>query len=145
VALNGGGVVRLAQGATFAGSYILKPNTTLLTEGAKFSGSTTGPTLYVPPGTDNVYVSGFTFAPTGTVWDQQVILIGRNDSTQNTLALVPEHITIIGANIPSYRGKRAIDVNGADVKVLQSLINDAWDLAGRDSQAIGVLNTPGRS
>src|SRR3954467_4623078 len=34
-ALNKGGVIHLTAGATYAGTYVLKANTTLLAEGAK--------------------------------------------------------------------------------------------------------------
>jgi hypothetical protein len=142
-ALNKGGVIRLTPGATYTGSFVLKSKTTLYAEGAEFKMVPNGPVLAIEPGTTDVYVSGFTFAGADTMFfDQQVIRIGRADNRQVTADRAPARITIIGAKIPSYRGKRAIEINASQVTIKDSVINDVYDPAGRDSQAISILNAP---
>jgi hypothetical protein len=142
-ALNKGGVIRLTPGATYTGSFVLKSKTTLYAEGAQFKMVPNGPVLSIEPGTTDVYVSGFTFAGADTMYfNQQIVRIGRADSRQATADRAPARITFIGAKIPSYRGKRAIEVNGSQVTIKDSVINDVYDPAARDSQAILILNAP---
>jgi hypothetical protein len=142
-ALNRGGVIRLTAGATYTGSFVLKSKTTLYAEGAQFKMVPTAPVLSIEPGTTDVYVSGFTFAGADTTFfNQQVIRIGRADGRQTTVDRAPARITFIGAKIPAYRGKRAIEVNGSQVTIKDSVINDVYDPAAHDSQAIGIINAP---
>jgi hypothetical protein len=124
-ALNNGGEVRLTPGATYPGML---------------TGSPTGPALDIPIGTHDVEI--FDLSAT-TTHDQGVIRVGRNDRTQTTLELVPQRITFTRVKVPTYRGKRAFEINAANVTLTDCIVADVYDPGGRDSQAIEILNAPG--
>jgi hypothetical protein len=75
---------------------------------------------------------------------QSVIQLGDNSvTTQGALDRVPKRITLDNIQIPTHRGKRGIEVNATDVIIRNPQIQDVWSPARADSQAIGILNTPG--
>ena len=140
-ALKAGAVVHLQSGATYPGSFVLKSGTTLDCQGASLAGSKTGPALDIPLGTNDVTVKDCSVT---TTHDQSVIRVGRNDTTQATLESVPRRITFTRVFVPTYRGKRGFEISGADVTLQDCRVDDLWDPALRDSQAISVTgNSPG--
>jgi hypothetical protein len=139
-ALDKGGEVHLVGGEIYPGGYVLRSGTTLIGHGASFTGSSTGPAIDIPPGTSNVAISDIAVT---TVHDSAVILVGRNDSSQTTPEATPTHITLTRVSVPTYRGKRAFEINAADVTLRDCAVADTYDPRGRDSQAVGVFNSPG--
>jgi hypothetical protein len=137
-ALNGGGQIMLTAGATYTGNFVVKSGTTLIGNGAKLVG-VAGPAIEIAPGTSNVYISNV--APT-TSWDQSIVRVGHNDSSQTTLAQAPQHITLDHIVVTTFRGKRAIEINSGDTRVSNSTLTDIYDgaLSTRDSQAIWIGN-----
>src|SRR5688572_30420814 len=76
-ALDGGGAIQL-EAATWSGSYTLRSHTVLTgTAGAAIRG-VSGPALVIPPGTQNVQVSGLELRTLA----REVVAIGANDATQ---------------------------------------------------------------
>lgn len=137
-ALNKGGDVYLTAGATYPGTFTLKTDkTALFLNGAKLTGSALGPALQIDA--DDTYVSG---GELNTGWDQSVVHIGYNDTRQVTVDSAPARTTLVGLRIVGYRGKRAVEVNGSQFAVKASTLGDIYDPAGRDSQAIAILNAP---
>lgn len=140
-ALLKGGTITLAPGAQFTGAFtIAVSGTTLVGNSASIAGPKGAAAIYVPPDVDDVAMSDLTVTSAD---DQRVILLGRNDSAQTTLEHVPQHITLTRITIPTFRGKRGIEVNAANVTLVDCTVLDVYDPAGRDSQAVAVANTPG--
>lgn len=137
-ALNGGGQIMLTSGATYTGNFVVKSGTTLIGNGAKLIG-VMAPAIEIAPGTNNVYISN---VEATTSWDQSVVRVGHNDSSQTALAQAPQHITLDHIMVPTFRGKRALEVNSGDTRVTNSTFTDIYDPAGRDSQAIWIGNAP---
>ncbi len=73
-----------------------------------------------------------------------MIRLGWNGSRQTSLAQVPRNLLLEGFDVPTYRGKRFIEVNSADTTIRNVSVLDAYSPVGQDSQAICVLNTPGK-
>jgi hypothetical protein len=146
-ALDTGGLVRIADGATLTGRFVIRRPAILRGGlGAALRGDR-GPALAVPPGVSDVAVIG----PLGLTADASdtVVRLGANDAAlQGTLDAVPRRILLQDLTIPSHRGKRGIEVNAADVAIRGCTVHDVWapgsgTLAGPDSQAIWIHNTPG--
>ena len=137
--LSAGGSIALPHGGIYAGSFTLKSNTSLDCGGSSITG-TTGPTLDVPPGTHDVTVTNCILT---TASNQRVVLIGRNGASQTTLDQVPQRIHFTNITIPTYRGKRGFEINGAHVTLDVVTVTDLFDPAGRDSQTVWIGNTPG--
>lgn len=72
-----------------------------------------------------------------------MIRLGWNGERQTKLEQVPRNIVLAGIDVPTFRGKRFIEVNSADTVIENVSVLDAYSPVGQDSQAIGVLNTPG--
>lgn len=72
-----------------------------------------------------------------------MIRLGWNGDRQTKLEQVPRNILIAGIDVPTYRGKRFIEVNSADTVIENVSILDAYSPVGQDSQTISALNTPG--
>lgn len=72
-----------------------------------------------------------------------MIRLGWNGDRQTKLEQVPHNLYLAGIDVPTYRGKRFFEVNAADVLIENVSVLDAYSPVGQDSQAIGVLNTPG--
>ena len=139
-ALDAGGTIAIAAAATLEAPTfrVSKAGTTILGQGARVVG-TSGPALHVLPGVHEVTVRDLV----GGAAYQTVFQIGNNDDAQTALEQVPRLITFERLSVPTHRGKRAFEINGAEVQLLDCEARDTWDPARRDSQAIAVLNTPG--
>jgi hypothetical protein len=139
-ALDHGGAIRLAAGATFTGHFVVTSHTTIDGADAALHGPAGGPpTLYVPPRTSDVSIHVGDVTNDG---DQAVIQIGTSDATQTTIADCPARVAIT-ARVPHFAGKRAYYVNGTDVTLDNCQCYETWDPAGRDSQGVLIFNTPG--
>jgi hypothetical protein len=135
-ALNKAGKIQLTAGAVYTGHYVIKSGTTLLGNGASIKNPTVGyAALDIPPGTTDVDISDLSAT---TVDDQRVILVGRNDTNQVTLEQRPQRVKFTRVKIPTFRGKHAFELSGKNVTLLDCEVVDAWDPAGRDSQAISI-------
>ena len=132
------GTFRLKSGVEYP-RLILRTGQKVLGEGAIVSGGAY-PAIYVPPGNTDIYVEKLTLASTY----QSVVQLGDNSAlTQTSVAQVPARITLDSINIPTHRGKRGVEINATDVTIGNCKIIDVYSTALADSQAIGVLNTPG--
>lgn len=139
-ALDAGGVIKLADGATFAGNFVArKPGTKLIGPGAAIAGGSGGAAILVPPGARDVEI---VLGSATTAWQDSVVQVGAGDATQSALADVPRDVRL-SILVPKHRGKRAFNINGANVLMTNCGCRDVWDPAGRDSQGILVWNTPG--
>lgn len=56
---------------------------------------------------------------------------------------MPRGIRLRGLTCPRHRGKRVFEVNATEVEIVLCAVHDHWDTDLSDSQAIGILNTPG--
>lgn len=141
-ALDRGGIVRFEDGATYPQSLILdKSGTRLIAPLSSVVGGIGLPAIYFPPGARDVEVI---LGNATTPYDQAVVQVGTNDNVaQSKLADVPHHIKL-SITVPRHRGKRAFAINGSDVELNECSCRDVYDPAGRDSQGILILNTPGR-
>jgi hypothetical protein len=141
-ALDLGGVIRLDAGALFSGSFkIWKQGTRLIGGlGSGLMGSSSGPAFLVPPGARDIQASGFMAQ---TTWDQACVLLGLNDPAQDTPDKAPAGIMLTDIQVPKHRGKRAFEINSAQTALVNCGCADVFDPAGRDSQGIGVANSPG--
>lgn len=72
-----------------------------------------------------------------------MIRLGYNGDKQTSLSQVPRNILLAGIDVPTFRGKRFIEVNAADVLIENVSILDVVSPISQDCQAIGVLNSPG--
>lgn len=140
-ALDRGGTIQLEAGATFAGNFVFsKPGTRVLGPSTNIAGSAGGPAVYVPPGAKDVQII---LASATTAWDQRVVMVGDNDPAhQAKIEDVPQAIRL-SIFVPQHRGKTAFWINGRDVTLIDCGCLDVYDPAGRDSQGINILNTPG--
>lgn len=68
---------------------------------------------------------------------------GLNTTAQNTLALVPANIVVHDYTVPTYRGKRVIEVNSRNTVLEKIDIRDVYSPIKQDNQAIAILNSPG--
>jgi hypothetical protein len=142
-ALAAGGRIVLEAGAPFyaAGGFaITVPDTAIVGCAESEIHAETAPALRVVPGVDDVGIEGLEVA---TASDQAALQIGRNDSQQTTLEAAPNVVIARGVTSSGQRGKRAIEVNGRDVELVDCEVHDCYDPAGRDSQAVWIGNAPG--
>jgi hypothetical protein len=72
-----------------------------------------------------------------------MIRLGWNGDRQTKLEQVPRKLLLEGFDVPTYRGKRFMEVNCAESQFRNISILDAYSPVGQDTQAICVLNTPG--
>lgn len=140
-----GNIIELAQGvAEFynPAGFIVPSNTQLR---APFGGTIRAdnqPSIRVKPFNSKIALEGFTAL---SEYNGAVIQLGDNvASTQGTPESVPTFITVKNITIPTHRGKRGIEVNAGDVLIQNNKIIDVYAAAGVDSQAVCVLNSPGR-
>ena len=141
-ALDTGGAVVLAEGAAFSlsGGYTFsKSNTLLAGEGGNTVHGTGYPALSVPVLVDDIAFGRLTPTSTHSV----AVLLGRNDDAQLTLDKVPHGIRVQDLTSSGHRGKRVVEVNAAEVTIINADIRDIYSPEGQDSQAICILNTPG--
>jgi hypothetical protein len=139
-ALDNGGVIRLEDGSSFQGNFFArKAGTRLLGPSASLVGNNGAAALTIPPGAKDVEA---TIGSATSAWDDCVVQVGSGGSGQTTLADVPRGVKL-SVLVPKHRGKRAFYINGADTTLLNCGCRDVWDPAGRDSQGVLILNTPG--
>lgn len=135
-ALDKGGVVNVADGTTFNSNYVMRvAGTQLIAPNASIVGKAGAPALDFK-GTGYTAIVG----SATTAWDQSVIQVGDNSLTR--LEDLPTDI-FLTINVPTFRGKHAFNINGQRVTLKDCSVRDCWDPALRDSQAVGILNTPG--
>lgn len=142
-ALSQGGALELEASATFAsvgGFRIGAPGTILRGAGGNVVSGDGGAALRVL--TEMRSASIETLTPQVTRSDIG-IQIGRNDTDQTTIEAAPDGVRIRGVIVPSLRGKRAIEVDAANVEILDCDIRDVYHEAGLDSQAVWIGNAPG--
>jgi hypothetical protein len=142
-ALSQGGALELESGATFAavgGFRIDTPGTMLRGAGGNVVSGDGGAALQVLVEMRQASIE--TLTPQMTRSDIG-IQIGRNDTGQTTLAQAPDGVRIRGVIVPSLRGKRAIEVDAANVEILDCDIRDVYHEAALDSQAVWIGNAPG--
>lgn len=137
-ALNAGGTVHLKPDTIYTGPFTLRAGTNLVGHGATIVGPSNIQALEISA--SNVMVSDVVVASTHV---NRAIMIGHNDTSQSTLASVPDNITLTRVSVPTYRGKAAIEVNGSHVSLIDCVVADAYDPGGQDSKAVVILNTPG--
>ena len=142
-ALEQGGNIELAALEFHNPSgFLVKSNTRLSAPAGATIRADNQPAIRVKPRTTDVLLQGFTCQ---SGFSGAVIQLGDNSATtQGTADDVPTRITLRDITIPSHRGKRGIEVNAGDVLIEDCTIEDVWATSGQDSQAIGILNSPGR-
>jgi hypothetical protein len=142
-ALTAGGPVALAAGLTaHTGSgYQFDTSTTdLRGQGENCVGGDTNPALRVACGVSDITVQ--TLAVLATAYDS-VVRIGKNDTSQVTIEAAPRSVTLCGVISHGHRGKRAFEINGADVTLVDCHVLDCYAPNNQDSQAIWIGNAPG--
>ena len=163
-AVQPGGTIRLAAGATYVGSFtlpakggsdyiLITTNTALPPDGERIDPSykpqlatirsdTTISALATAAGASYYRIVGVAFeANKNGAGD--IIALGRSDQT--TLSAVPHHIEldrVLIAGHPTAGQKRAISANASNVTIINSDIRDIKAI-GQDSQAIAAWNSPG--
>jgi hypothetical protein len=138
-ALDRGGAIQLDPGATFTGSFTVSRPTRLLAGTATLR-APRGPALAVACGASDVTIEGGVYQADR---HSAVVELGRNDGEQTTLEAVPRRITLVGAKVPSFRGRRAFECNSAETTLLDCEALDVYDPDRHDSQGLCILNTPG--
>jgi hypothetical protein len=136
--LDKGGVIQLEDDATFVGAFSLSvPGTRLLGAKASLQGINGAPALKVPAGARDVQA---VLLNATTTWDQAAVQVG--DNTIGRLEDLPRDV-VLTVTVPKHRGKRAFDINGANVALINCNCRDVFDPAGRDSQGVLILNSAG--
>lgn len=141
-ALDAGGVIQLEDGAIYNGNFTAHvPGTRLSAPTmASIVGADGAPALFIPPGASDIQIANLTCT---TPWDQSVIMVGNNDSTQTQASQAPTKIVLTNIQVPTHRGKRAFYLNSGDTQLLNCGCLDVYDPSAQDSQGIGILNAPG--
>jgi hypothetical protein len=141
-ALDKGGSISTEPGSVFAGNFVARVPGTRLVGGAgsALSGAAGGPALHVPPGARDIQATGFKAT---TAWDQSVVQIGLSDTGQSLISDAPADVILTAIFVPQHRGKRAFEINGKNVSLMQCGCADVYDPAKRDSQGVLVWNAPG--
>lgn len=141
-ALDGGGALVLEQGAAFTrdGTYrVHVPGTSLRGEGLNLVETTHDHAFDVPIDVDDLAFADFAFAGAAN----EAFQLGVNGTSQNTVEHAPRGIVFARLRSVGHRGKRAFDVNAADVRFTDCEVVDCYSPDAVDSQAICVLNAPG--
>jgi hypothetical protein len=142
-ALTAGGPVALASGLTahHGSGYSFDTSATALRgQGDNCVGGDTNPALRVACGVQDVTIQ--TLAVLATAYDS-VVRIGKNDSAQVTVEAAPRGVQICGVTSYGHRGKRAFEINAADVALVDCDVRDCYAPNNQDSQAIWIGNAPG--
>jgi len=143
VALSAGGTVLLAPELTCAcpdGYHCDAPTTTLMGQSLNTVSGDTAPALEVPVDVDGIEIGALAIVATAY---GSALRIGRNDDKQTTVDQAPRGITLRGVSSMGHRGKRAFEINGADVTLVDCDVRDCYDPDNQDSQAIWIGNAPG--
>lgn len=141
-ALDVGGIVQLVDGATYYGNFVVDvPGTRLSAPTNAFIvGADGAPALFIPPGASDIQIANLTCT---SAWDQSVVMVGNNDSTQTQASQAPTKIVLTNIQVPTHRGKRAFYLNAGDTQLLNCGCLDVYDPSAQDSQGICILNGPG--
>lgn len=143
-ALDAGGAIELAPLACFhspAGFSVATHETELAgsDDGNQLT-SDNATTLVVQVGTSDVDIEHLSvFAASFHTG----LRLGANDDKQTTREQAPRRIRLARVSSTGQRGKRAIEVNAAEVVISDCEIRDCYDPDKRDSQAIWIGNAPG--
>jgi hypothetical protein len=139
-ALQRGGVVDLADGATFEGAFRITVNGTELNgHGSTLLGNVTPAQPVLTIVASDVTVRDLSATSTS---GSTVIQCGANDTSQTDVAKVPKNVTLSHVIVPSARAKRAIEYHCTG-SLDHVETHDVYDPAGRDSQGFYAANTPG--
>jgi hypothetical protein len=139
-AVNAGGAIELEAGGFYNAIRLTVPGTRIFGQNAAIL-AIGEPAIYTPPGSFDIEVNDVGATSTGSV----VILLGDNvAATQSTVAQAPHHITLRRVRVPSHRNKRGVEVNAVNFQLIDVTVDDLYDPAGQDSQALAILNTPGQ-
>jgi hypothetical protein len=137
-ALDQGGAIGLAAGATYSGNFrVTQSDTTLAGRGAQLVGQG-GAALRIPPGVSRVRVTDLVARTTNY---SSVVAVG--DNTLTDASQVPTDIRLTGVVVPSHRGRRGFELHAADVRLIHCTARDIWDPALGDSQGVWINNGPG--
>lgn len=141
-ALKLGGVINLTPGTVYTGPFASTvPGTRILGAEGSWVAGVGGPAILVTVGGSDFEAHNLIATATGTDW--AVIRLGENDNTQTTLAQEPSGVVLTNIRIPTFRGKRGIEVNARHVAIVNTEILDVWHPNASDSQAVGILNSSG--
>ena len=143
LAEGGSGLYVLAAGETFArgsGFQLATPQVALSGAGETTLAAETAPAVTVPVGMQGVFLGNLGLQASRS---EVVVLLGRNDSQQTTVAQAPRRIVCRRLVSSGHRGKRVVEVNAREVYLADLDVRDAYDPEQLDSQAICMLNAPG--
>ena len=143
-ALNIGGAYQLAAGADFgtSGGYaFVTDNTRLRGLGNNTLVGSRGPALRCGLEFQAAMVEDLTLGT--TEYDDSIVRLGLNTLDQSDILKVPRNFRFTRVSVPMYRGKRAFQINAADVIIEDCDIRDVYAPSKQDSQAIWVGNSPG--
>jgi hypothetical protein len=137
-ALDKAGTIELEAGAVFEGTYSLRSRTLVTATGAAVRGMT-GPAIRIAPGITDVGIIGLE----ATSAFNDVIRIGENDATQQSIDAAPARIALTRVSIPQHQRVRGIAIHARAVSLFGCEVLNVWDVHGQDSQAVYVGNAPG--
>lgn len=138
--LTAGGAVALAPDVEFIGSYEFDtPSTSLRGQGGNKIVGQNNPALRVGIDIDNIRIQTLE----GESNYDSVIRVGKNDTNQVEVDQAPHTVAIHQVFVESHRGKRGIEINAANVEIIDCEVRDVYATSKQDSQAIAILNAPG--
>lgn len=143
-AMNGGGVLQLAQEADFGkvgGFGFTTPSTSLIGLGNNAVLGTRGPVFRCGLGFQGGRLEALEVRV--SEYDQSMLRFGINGTEQDTVLKTPRNLRFLRVTVPEFRGKRAFEINAADVEIEDCSVRDVFAPAGVDSQAVWIFNTPG--
>jgi hypothetical protein len=136
-AVDEASVVELEAGASFEAVTLRTGQAIYGAPGAAIRGVGI-PAIHVLAGARGVYVDGVDCFSTHNC----VVQVGDNE-TQARVEDAPTAIRFERVRVPSHRGKRGFELHGMGVTLIDCSVDDTYDPARRDSQAIYVANSPG--
>jgi len=140
--LQTGGLFVLEAGGAWELGYSFEVANTALSGvlGDTTLGGDRRPALTVPMQVDGAILGGTTVRVEG---HEVAVQLGRNDTQQNAVDLAPRRVLLHRVLSAGHRGKRCIEVDAADVWIIDCDVRDLYDPEGQDSQAIWIGNAPG--
>lgn len=144
-ALTSGGVLLLETGAAFdeADGFTFAPDfpTAVVGLGENDVRADHAPAFVVPVGADRGAVISRTRV--GVTRSEVAVRVGQNDSGQTTIEQAPRNVVLHAIQCDHHRGKRAFEINGRDVSLINCVVEDLYDPERQDSQAVWIGNAPG--
>lgn len=139
-ALNAGPAdIRMCAGCVFSGGFVVPRPLSLMGDAGTELVGIGKQAIRTLPGVNDIALTRFSARSN----HQTVVQLGDNvAATQGTLDLVPRRIILREIKVPTHRGKRAFEINAADVLMEDCEALDVYDV-NADDQAIAILNTPG--